>query len=74
MATVTIRKLPDDLLQRIRAVATAHGRSLEQELREALASRYPTREQILERIRSRWDETLPAGAEEIDQAIDAGRE
>jgi plasmid stability protein len=74
MATVTIRKLPDDLLERIRTAAEAHGRSLEQELRETLASRYPTRDEVLGRIRARWD-TLPAAAvEEIDEAIERGRE
>jgi antitoxin FitA len=74
MATVTIRKLPDDLLERIRASASAHGRSLEQELRETLASRYPTRAEVLARIRGRWEEMPEAGAAEIDEAIEAGRE
>ena len=44
MAGVTIRRLPDDLLERIRTATAAHGRSLKQELGDAPAARYPTRD------------------------------
>ena len=36
MASLTIRKLPDDIKQRLRERAAKHGRSLEDEARRAL--------------------------------------
>lgn len=36
MATLTIRKLPDDVKQDLREVAARNGRSLEEEARRAL--------------------------------------
>ncbi len=73
MTSVTIRGLPDDLLVRIRAAAAAHGRSLEQELRETLAARYPTRDQVLGAVRERWGELPQVSADEIDSWIETGR-
>jgi len=74
VASVTIRRIPDELLARIKVAAAAHGRSLEQELREALAARYPTRAQVLEAVRGHWPELPHAGAEDLDAWIDVGRE
>lgn len=73
MTSVTIRGLPDDLLVRIKAAAAAHGRSLEQELRETLAARYPTRDQVLGAVRERWGELPQVSADEIDSWIETGR-
>lgn len=73
MTSVTIRGLSDDLLVRIRAAAAAHGRSLEQELRETLAARYPTRDQVLGAVRERWGELPQVSADEIDSWIETGR-
>lgn len=70
---MTIRGLPDDLLVRIKAAAAAHGRSLEQELRETLAARYPTRDQVLGAVRERWGELPQVSADEIDSWIETGR-
>ena len=36
MASITIRKLPDDVKQELREVAARNGRSLEEEARRAL--------------------------------------
>lgn len=74
MASVTIRRLPDDLLARIKAVAAAHGRSLEQELRETLAARYPTRSEVLGAIKERWAALPSVNAEDIDAWIETGRD
>ena len=73
MTSVTIRGLSDDLLVRIKAAAAAHGRSLEQELRETLAARYPTRDQVLGAVRERWGELPQVSADEIDSWIETGR-
>ena len=73
MTSVTIRGLPDDLLGRIKAAAAAHGRSLEQELRETLAARYPTRDEVLGAVRERWGELPQVNADQIDSWIETGR-
>ena len=36
MSAITVRKLPDDVKQRLRMRAAAHGRSMEAEAREIL--------------------------------------
>jgi len=71
VASVTIRRLPDDLLARIKAAAAAHGRSLEQELRESLAARYPTRDKVLVAIRERWAGLPEVSPERIDSWVDS---
>ncbi len=58
MATVTIRNLPEKLVNRLKAAAKQRGRSMEQEVRELLQARYAARSEILSRVRKRW-ETLP---------------
>ena len=73
MTSVTIRGLPDDLLLRIKAAAAAHGRSLEQELRETLAARYPTRDEVLGAVRERWAGLPEVSADDIDSWIETGR-
>lgn len=58
MATITIRNVPDELVDRIKWLAGQKGVSMEQEIRDLLQSRYEQRGAVLERIRKRW-ETLP---------------
>ena len=70
---MTIRGLPDDLLARIKAAAAAHGRSLEQELLETLAARYPTRDQVLGAVRQSWGELPQVSGDQIDSWIETGR-
>ncbi len=56
MATLTIRNLPDDVRDALRVRAAKHGRSMEAEVREMLATMIrngdvlPDREQALKRI------------------------
>jgi plasmid stability protein len=73
MATLTIRNVPDELVERIKEVASAQGRSMEQEVRELLASRYADRQQVMSRVRERWA-TLPAtSAARVKQWRASGR-
>jgi antitoxin FitA len=58
MATITIRNVPDGLVERIKVLAGQKGISMEQEIRDLLHSRYEERFPVLERIRQHW-ETLP---------------
>ncbi len=73
MATLTIRNLPEDLVERLKSAAAQHGRSMEQELRELLMRSYPDRPASLERIRARWGGFDPPSAEQIDTWIESGR-
>jgi plasmid stability protein len=74
VASVTIRRLPDDLLARIKAAAAAHGLSLEQELRDTLAARYAARQEVLDTVRERWQRLPQVGVADIDAWLDTGRE
>ena len=73
MATLTIRNLPDDLIDRVKASAARHGLSMEQELRDLLQSRYAHRSEVLARIRGRWTELPPTEAEEVRKWWEEGR-
>lgn len=57
MASMVIRNIPDDLMDRVKDTAKREGKSAEQIAREALADRVrPSREEIIRRmdeIRSR---------------------
>ena len=51
-----------------------HGRSLEQGLRESLAARYPTRDEVLGAVRERWAGLPEVSAEDIDSWVETGRD
>lgn len=73
MATITIRRVPDAIVARIKELAARRGRSMEEELRDLLAQRYAQRSVLLDGIRDRWSELPPTEAEEIDAWIETGR-
>ena len=62
MATLTIRNVPDAVVEHLKLVAKRRGRSMEQEVRELIEIRYAPRSEVTERIRKRWD-LLPATSE-----------
>lgn len=62
MATLTIRHVPEAIIERLKTIAKRKGHSMEQEVRELLATRYAARPEITARIRQRWD-TLPSTSE-----------
>ncbi len=62
MATITIRNIPDELVERIKHLAGQKGVSMEQEVRDLLQKRYGQRDEVLARIRQRV-EVLPMEAE-----------
>ena len=57
MATITIRNVPNRLVDRIKRLAEQKGVSMEQEIRDLL-QRYVQRGAAIDRICRRWD-TLP---------------
>jgi plasmid stability protein len=69
MATLTIRNLPEDLVARLKRLATKRARSMEQEVRELLLERYGTQREIMRRVRERWAELPPSAADEVDAWI-----
>ena len=58
MATITIRNISDELVDRIKRLAGQKGISMEQEVRDLLQKRYGQRDEVLARIRQRA-EALP---------------
>jgi plasmid stability protein len=73
MATLTIRNVSDDLVQRLKNVAQSKGRSIEQEVRKLLQGRYANRSQILARARKRWEKLPNATPDEIKRWKEEGR-
>lgn len=66
MATLTIRNLPDDLIERLKQAAQEHQNSMEQEVRLCLERRYAPRKDVLERARARWNHLPAVTSEEIE--------
>lgn len=73
MATVTIRNLPDEVVERIKRSAEGHGRSMEAEVRDLLTRRYRDREAILARIQQRWEKGPRVSVDRIEAWIDESR-
>lgn len=73
MATLTIRNLPDELVERLKLKAKAANRSMEQEVRELLETHYPKKPDTLGRIRNRWSQLPETHHEEMDEWRDEGR-
>lgn len=75
MASITIRKLDDDLKQRLRIRAAEHGHSMEQEARDILRAalaRPETGEDVVRRARARFEASdPPQTGEESYRAIRA---
>jgi len=73
MATLTIRNLPTDLVDRLKKVAARNGRSMEQEVRELLLDRYPDRDELWRRIDERRKDLPEATTEQVQAWIDEAR-
>lgn len=73
MANITIRNVPDELVQRIKQLAAQKGISMEQEIRDLLQSRYEQRSVVLERIRQRWKSLPLQSADEVQSWKEQGR-
>lgn len=73
MATLTIRNLPDELVERLKVKAKAANRSMEQEVRELLETHYPKKQEALERIRARWNQLPETHHEEMNEWRNKGR-
>jgi plasmid stability protein len=67
MATLTIRHVPDAIVERLKAAAKRKGQSMEQEVRDLLAMRYAPWWEVTRRIRQHW-ESLPPPSEAAARA------
>lgn len=73
MPTLTIRGLPDEVIAHIKEAARAHDRSMEQEVRAALARRYSDRDAVIQRLRQRWPDLPDTAAADVPGWRDTGR-
>lgn len=73
MATLTIRNLSEDTVERLKVAAEASGRSMEQEVRDLLESRYGPRSEIIKRIQARWDQSPEVAAADVEGWRTTGR-
>ncbi len=73
MATITIRNLSEDLLERLKAAARRSGRSMEQEIRVLLEQRYRRKDAVLERMRARWKRLPSTSPKEVKAWREGGR-
>ncbi len=74
MATITIRRVPDDVIGRIKESAARRGHSMEEEVRELLRQRYAERAETVARMRGRWSKLNSPSAEDIESWIGTGRD
>ena len=83
MATLTLQNVPENLVERIQSTADRNRRSMEQELRAMIESRFAGKEQVparsevsneaLRRIRERWKDLPETKPEEIEKWLKEGR-
>ena len=73
MGTLTIRSLPDEVIQGVKAAAELNQHSMEQEIRALLQRRYGPRSEVLRRIRERWETLPPTEARDVEQWRQTGR-
>jgi len=74
MATITVRNLPPETVESLKALAASNGRSMEQEVREMLTYRFMPRERLLDEIVAKRPDVQPPSAHEVMEwiALDAG--
>ena len=66
MATLSVRDVPNDLMDRLKTVARNKGHSVAQEVRELLEQRYAGRDEVIADIRRSWDTLPPTSKAEVD--------
>lgn len=74
MATITVRNVPPEMVEALKALARERGSSMEQEVRTIIGEYVGERQALLEQIESCWAEQSRRPApEEIDTWIGTGR-
>ena len=74
MATLTIRNVPPSVVKSLKALARRSRRSMEEEVRELLASYVAERRSVLKQIEAAWTtQARRPTAEQVENWIGAGR-
>ena len=74
MATITVRNIPDEVIEMIKNRARRNRRSMEQEVRSILSGVVHDRERAMKRIESLWEkQKRPIPREEIDEWLRRAR-
>ena len=73
MPTLTIRNVPEDVVARLKRAAANNGRSMEQEVRELLNTRYPSKEAAIASMRESWKTMPPTPKEQVDKWLEDTR-
>jgi plasmid stability protein len=74
MPTLTIRNVPPGVVKALKTIARRSRRSMEQEVRELLASYVAERRSVLDQIEAGWaKQSRRPTAAEVDSWIRAGR-
>jgi plasmid stability protein len=74
MATITVRNIPDEVIEMIKNRARHNKRSMEQEVRSILSDVVHDRERAMRRIESLWGkQKRPIPKEEIDKWLRRAR-
>ena len=73
MATLTVRNVPDGVVQRLRETALNNGWSMEQEIRDLLTRRYARRRDLISRVRARWSSLPRTTGEQAKRWRSTGR-
>lgn len=74
MATITVRNIPDQVIEMIKNRARRNRRSMEQEVRSILSGVVHDRERAMKRIESLWTkQKRPVSREEIDEWLRRAR-
>ena len=73
MATLTIRNLPEKVVERVKTIAEQNGHSMEKEIRELIQERFAQKGEVLARMKKRWQQRLVPSAKQVNQWIESGR-
>lgn len=74
MPTLTIRSVPPRVVQSLKALASRHGRSMEQEVRDLIEEHVAERLAVLEQIEASWShQRRRPTAAEVDRWLETGR-
>jgi plasmid stability protein len=74
MATITVRNIPDEVIEMIKNRARQNNRSMEQEVRLILSEVVHDRERAMRRIETLWrKQKRPVSREEVDTWLKQAR-
>ena len=74
VATITVRNIPDEVVEMIKSRAKRNRRSMEQEVRSILSGAVHDREAAMKRIKALWKkQNKPISKEEVDAWLKRAR-